>query len=154
LIGEYATSMVVAAEEFSASRRGFAVGVIAAFSSFGAIVCAAAVPHLLKLPWGWRSVYFVGIVPLSILAYARRGLKETERFTKIADATSKRPLMHIWRTPHKRRVLELGAIWFAAYIATQNGVTFWKDFAMTERGFTDAEVGAAISIAAVVAMPL
>jgi MFS transporter, putative metabolite:H+ symporter len=154
LIGEYVTSMVVAAEEFPTSRRGAAVGVIAAFSSLGAIVCAGLVPVLLKLPWGWRSVYFVGIVPLSILAYARRGLKETQRFAEIASTAEAKPLTHVWRTPHRRRVVELGAIWFAAYIATQNGVTFWKDFAVTERGFTDADVGIAITVAALVAMPL
>jgi putative MFS transporter len=154
LIGEYATSMVVAAEEFPASRRGLAVGVIAAFSSLGSIVCAGLVPVLLKLPWGWRSVYFVGIVPLMIVAYARRSLKETRRFEAIAATAAARPFTHVWRTPHRKRVLELGLVWFTAYIATQNGVTFWKDFAVTERGLTDGEVGIAISIAAVVAMPL
>jgi putative MFS transporter len=50
--------------------------------------------------------------------------------------------------------MELGAVWFAAYLATQSTVTFWKDFAVTERGFTDAQVGGSISIAAVVALPL
>jgi putative MFS transporter len=154
LIGEYVTSMVVAAEEFPASRRGAAVGVIAAFSSLGAIVCAGLVPVLLKLPWGWRSVYFVGIVPLAILAYARRGLRETHRFAEIAEKAGARSFMHVWKTPYRRRVLELGLIWFTAYIATQNGVTFWKDFAVTERGLTDADVGIAITIAALVAMPL
>ena len=154
LIGEYVTSMVVASEEFPTSRRGAAVGMIAAFSSLGAIVCAGLVPVLLKLPWGWRSVYFVGIVPLSILAYARRGLRETHRFEEIAKTAGAKPMMHVWRTPHRRRVVELGAIWFTAYIATQNGVTFWKDFAVTERGFTDADVGIAITVAALVAMPL
>lgn len=154
LIGEYVTSMVVAAEEFPASRRGAAVGVIAAFSSLGAIVCAGLVPVLLKLPWGWRSVYFVGIVPLSILAYARRGLKETQRFAEIAATAEAKPFFQIWRTPHRRRVVHLGVIWFTAYIATQNGVTFWKDFAVTERGLTDADVGIAITVAALFAMPL
>lgn len=153
LIGEYATSMVVASEEFPASRRGTAIGVIAAFSSLGSIVCAGVVPTLLTLPWGWRTVYFVGIVPLAVLAYARRGLRETRRFAELATTPAARPFTYLWRTPHRRRVIELGAIWFFAYIATQNGVTFWKDFAITERGLTDGEVGAAIAIAAVVAMP-
>ena len=153
LLGEYATSMVVASEEFPASRRGTALGVIAAFSSLGSIVCAGAVPHLLALPWGWRSVYFVGVVPLAILAFARRGLKETARFAELGKERSATPFVHIWRTPYRRRVLELGSVWFVAYIATQNAVTFWKDFAVTERGLTDGEVGLAVIIAAVVAMP-
>jgi putative MFS transporter len=154
LIGEYATSMVVAAEEFPAHRRGLAIGVVAAFSSFGAIVCAGLVPVLLRTAYGWRTVYFVAIFPLVTLAYARRGLKETRRFTEQGGAPPQRPLLHVWGTPYHKRVLQLGAVWFAAYLATQSTVTFWKDFAVTERGFTDAQVGAAISTAAVVALPL
>ncbi|HEX4475055.1 MAG TPA: MFS transporter [Polyangiaceae bacterium] len=153
LIGEYATSAVVAAEEFPAARRGTALGVIAAFSSLGSVVCAGVVPLLLKLPWGWRSVYFVSILPLVTVAYARRGLRETTRFAEQVRGEARPSLLRIWRTPHRRRMLELGAIWFTAYIATQNGVTFWKDFAVTERGFSDADVGKAIAVAAVVAMP-
>lgn len=153
LIGEYATSAVVAAEEFPSARRGTALGVIAAFSSLGSVVCAGVVPLLLKLPWGWRSVYFVSILPLITVAYARRGLRETTRFAEQVRDVARPSLLRIWRTPHRRRMLELGAIWFTAYIATQNGVAFWKDFAVTERGFSDADVGKAIAIAAVVAMP-
>jgi MFS transporter, putative metabolite:H+ symporter len=153
LVGEYATSMVIAAEEFPASRRGVAIGVVAAFSSLGAIVCAGLVPVLLKTPYGWRMVYFLAVIPLATVAYARRGLKETARFVD-QGAQSSRSLLHVWKTPYRKRVVALGAVWFFAYIATQNAITFWKDFVVTERGFTDKEVGAMISVSAVVAMPL
>jgi putative MFS transporter len=154
LIGEYATSMVIAAEEFPASRRGMVIGVIAAFSSLGAIVCAGTVPLLVQSPYGWRTVYFVAIVPLVIVAFARRGLRETARFAQQGAHPEVRPLLAIWKTPHRRRVVELGAIWFVAYIATQNTVTFWKDYAVTERGLNDAQVGGAIAVAAVASLPL
>jgi putative MFS transporter len=154
LIGEYATSMVIAAEEFPQSRRGHAIGTIAAFSSFGAIVCAGLVPFLIRSPYGWRTVYFVALLPLAIIAYARRGLRETRRFTEKGPADGPPRTFRIWKTPHRRRVLELGAIWFLAYVAAQNTVTFWKDFAVTERGLTDSQVGASVSVAAVVALPL
>jgi len=154
LIGEYATSMVIAAEEFPASRRGMVIGVIAAFSSLGAIVCAGTVPFLVKSPFGWRTVYFVAIVPLVIVGFARRGLRETARFAGQGARPEVRSLLAIWKTPYRKRVLELGAVWFVAYIATQNTVTFWKDYAVTERGLTDAQVGAAIAIAAVGSLPL
>jgi putative MFS transporter len=153
LIGEYATSMVIAAEEFPAKRRGLAIGTVAAFSSFGAIVCAGLVPILIRSPYGWRTVYFVSFLPLVLIAYARRGLRETKRFVEQGQGRAPPALLRIWRTSHRRRVLELGVIWFVAYIATQNTVTFWKDFALTERGLTDAQVGVSVSIAAVVAMP-
>jgi putative MFS transporter len=154
LIGEYATSMVIAAEEFPEDRRGLSVGLVAACSSLGAIICAGVAPFLLALPIGWRAVYFVGIIPLALIAYARRGLTETRRFAELGERAASRPLLHVFGTPHKNRVFALGAIWFIAYIGTQSTVTFWKDFAVNERGLTDKQVGAAISIAAVVAVPL
>jgi len=153
LIGEYATSMVIAAEEFPARRRGLVIGVIAGFSSLGAIVCAGVVPLLLRAPWGFRTVYLVAILPLGLVAWARRGLRETQRFEELA-AEPPRPLGEVLRTPYRRRILQLGAVWFVAYVATQNTVTFWKDFAVTERGFGDADVARAVTRAALVATPL
>jgi putative MFS transporter len=154
LLSEWAISMVMAAEEFPAARRGMVIGVVSACGSFGSIVCAGVVPLLLKTELGWRSVYFVGILPLLLLAYARRRLRETERFTSDVGQGQARPLLHILRTGHRRRVLELGAIWFLTYVCTQNGVTFWKEFALAERGMTDADVGMSISIAALGSMPM
>ncbi len=157
LIAEWATSMLYAAEEFPADRRGMVIGVIQAFSSLGSIACVAVVPTLLSTAYGWRSVYFVGIIPLVILAFARRGLKESSRFAKDvgeAGASAKQSLLHIWKTPHLRRMLQLALIWALTYTCTHNAVTFWKTFVVTERGFTAGDAGMAIAIAAVGSMPM
>ena len=60
LIGEWATAMVYAAEEYPADRRGTVIGVLQAFSSLGAILCAGVVPMLIKTEFGcccsrWRD---------------------------------------------------------------------------------------------------
>ncbi len=154
LIGEWAISMVYAAEEFPAERRGMVIGVLQAFSSLGAIVCAGVAPLLLGTEHGWRSVYFVGVVPLVLLAFARRNLQETRRFAAQAAATAPPPLGRILRTPHRRRVLQLGLIWFATYACSNTAVSFWKEFAVEDRGFTDGEVALSLTIAALVSMPL
>lgn len=154
LIAEWATSQVIAAEEFPAERRGLVIGVLQGFTSLGAITCAGLVPVMVRSPLGWRTVYLVAILPLVILAYGRRNLRETRRFDALSKVGSSRPFLYIWTTPHRRRVVQLGLIWFVSYIATQNAVTFWKDFALTERGMSDAQVGGMIVIAAVVSMPL
>lgn len=162
LLSEWAICMVIAAEEFPASRRGMAIGVVSGATTLGSIVCAGVVPSILASPlFGepdsrWRFVYFVGILPLLLLIVARRGLRETERFTAARRSmpAAARPLTAILRTPYRRRVLQLGLIWALTYVTTQTGVMFWKLFAQRERGFTDAEVGKAIIFAAVVAMPL
>jgi putative MFS transporter len=174
LIAEWAISMVYAAEEFPAERRGLVIGVISAFSSLGAIVCAGLVPILLSLYPGaravvregnelvlgyagyeWRSVYFVGVIPLILLAFARRNLKETSRFAEqVGEAHTKRKLTYILGTGYRKRVLQLALIWGLTYLCTNTVVTFWKDFAMTERGLDEAEVARSITVAALVSMPM
>jgi putative MFS transporter len=154
LIGEWVVSTVYAAEEFPASERGFVIGLINAFSSLGAVLCAGLVPLLLHAPWGWRTVYFVGTVPLVLLALARRNIRETARFEAL-PSSERRPteLFRIFATPYRRRVLQLALIWGLTYLCTQTAITFFKSRAVGELHRSEAEVGAIISAAAVLSMP-
>jgi putative MFS transporter len=155
LIAEWALAMVIAAEEFPAERRGLALGVIQAFNSLGSITCAAVAPILLDTPLDWRAVYLVGVVPLLLVAYARRSLKETDRFARYRaeHGEERRGLLAILRSPYRTRVLQLALIWGLTYVCTNTAVLFWKEFAVNERGFTDGDVGLAIAIASVGALP-
>jgi len=155
LIAEWALSMVIAAEEYPAEQRGFVLGVLQAFNSLGSITCAAVVPALLASPFGWRTVYLVGIIPLLLLAYARRGLKETKRFSDYAAERKdiKRPLTAILKSPYRKRVLQLALIWGLTYMCTNTVVVFWKEYAISEAGFTDGDVAKALIIASIIAMP-
>ncbi|MBX7191018.1 MAG: MFS transporter [Sandaracinaceae bacterium] len=155
LIGEWVVSTVYAAEEFPANERGFAIGLINAFSSLGAVLCAGVVPLLLRAPWGWRTVYFVGTVPLILLALARRSIRETTRFSQLS-AEERRPtaILRIFGTPYRRRVLQLALIWGLTYLCTQTAVTFFKSRAVDELHRSEGEVGTIISVAAVLSMPL
>jgi putative MFS transporter len=157
LLGEWAVAMVFAAEEYPAERRGAVIGIIQAFSSIGSIACAAVVPKLLHMQWGWRNVYFVGAVPLVIIAFARRSIQETKRFAEAkSDPTTPTAadLMRIVRGPYRRRVFQLAAIWGLTYASTNVVITFWKEFAVHERGFDDRAFGKAIALASIVAIPL
>jgi putative MFS transporter len=155
LIAEWALAMVIAAEEYPAEHRGLVLGVLQAFNSLGSIVCAAIVPTLLASPWGWRTVYFVGVIPLLLLAYARRNLRETKRFSEYADEQKKkrRPLTAILRSPYRNRVLQLALIWGLTYMCTNVMVVFWKEYAVNEAGLTDGQVAKALTIASIIAMP-
>lgn len=154
LLAEYAISMVYLAEEFPADRRGFAVGIMQGLNSFGAIVCAGLVPILLKTPWGFRSVYVVGSVPLLLMIWLRRGVRETERFEAIREQPRNTSLFAVFRSSYRGRVLLLAAIWGLTYICTYLTVTYWKTFAVNERGFSDAQVSHAVMIAALGSLPL
>ena len=158
LLAEWEISLIYAAEEFPAARRGLVIGVIQAFSALGSILCAVAAPALLATPFGWRAVYAVAIVPLVLLAWARRDLRESSRFEQQVlsrgGARERAGFFDVIRGPWRARVWLLGAIWFLSYCCTQNAMAFWKEFAVGERGWSDAEVGAAVSIAAALSLPL
>lgn len=155
LVGEWIVSTIYAAEEFPADRRGSTIGVIAAFAAVGAIVCAVLVPQLSRLPWGWRSVYFAGTVPLLLLAIARRGIKETDRWKNLTAAQRRRkPLLDVLRTPYRKRIFQLAAVWTCIHLCTQTAITFWKQHAMDDLHLEEGTVGAIIGGAAAVTMPL
>jgi putative MFS transporter len=160
LVGEWAISTVYAAEEFPAERRGLMIGLIQAFSTFGSIVCAGAVPLLLSLPWGWRTVYFVGTVPLILLAFARRSLKESRRFEALEPKEREgASILAIMRSPYRKRVFTLALIWAFTYVCTQTSITFWKEYAVAPAPAAGPHldagtVGLVITIAALGAMPL
>jgi len=153
LLAEYAVSMVVVVEEFPKERRAFAVGVIQTANSLGAIVCAGVVPMLLKLPWGYRSVYVIGAAPLLLLALLRRGLRETAHFQSISGRP-RGDFFAVFRSEQGKRVPLLAAIWALTYVCTYVIVNNFKDYMLTERGYDDAAVGRSVTIAALGAMPL
>ncbi len=150
---EVATVMVFAAEEFPAVRRGFVLGVIQGTSSLGAIVCAGVTPILTATALGWRTVYLVGGVPLLLVAYLRRNLRDSERFTHSAAKTTL-PFLRVFRSQHRGRLLLMSAIWALVMFCTQSALLFWKDFAVTTRHFTSAQVASCMTIAALGSLPL
>jgi putative MFS transporter len=155
LIAQWAVGMIFAAEEFPAERRAFVLGVIQAANALGVITCAAVVPWLLATPFGWRTVYFVGVLPLLLLPYARTRLKETELFTHhlSGDPTIDRRPLAIFRTRYRGRVVQMAFVWGLTYMSTNTALLFWKEFAVAERGFSDHDVGRAVVIASLVALP-
>lgn len=154
LLAEWATATVYAAESFAAEERGHRMGLLQGASSLGAIVCAGLTPILVASPLGWRAVYLAGAVPLLTLAWARRNLPETQRFQALAgEALSPPSLFEPLRGPFRGRVLQLALIWGLTYLCSNTAISFWKSFAVEERGFSDADVGRAQVFAALISLP-
>ncbi len=79
---EMLLSAVVIAEEFPPDARGRGVGALAAMAATGFGLAALFFAFVDVLPFGWRSLYFLGFVPLLILTSLRRTLPETAQFQK------------------------------------------------------------------------
>ena len=60
-------------------------------------VCVGVVPKLVDTAFKWRSVYFVGILPLLVLAYMRRDLKVVWDRLYQAPADQKLNISWDWR---------------------------------------------------------
>jgi putative MFS transporter len=80
-----AVAFVIITEEFPAAHRGFGVGMLAALGACGAGLAAALFSQINRLPYGWRSLYAVGAVPVALLPFFLSRVKETTRFARSAQ---------------------------------------------------------------------
>jgi MFS family permease len=73
--GEWATGAALVSESFPAKHRGKALAFVQSAWAIG--YGLAAVVNLLIMPlWGWRGVFFVGVVPALFTLWIRRRVEE------------------------------------------------------------------------------
>ncbi|MGD8417898.1 MAG: MFS transporter [Pseudomonadales bacterium] len=81
-----AVAVVIVAEELPASARGWGIGMLAAVSAIGHGLGAIMFGLIEVLPWGWRALYLLGVLPLLLLPVFRRQIQETARFRAHMEA--------------------------------------------------------------------
>jgi MFS family permease len=79
---EAAIAMVIVAEEVDAANRGWAIGLLAAVSSVGYGLAAIVFAFINMIPYGWRGMYAIALLPLAVIIPLRRVLPESARFEK------------------------------------------------------------------------
>jgi hypothetical protein len=77
-----AVAFVIITEEYPARYRGWAIGMLGALAACGNGLGAGLFAAIDHLPYGWRSLYAIGIVPLALLPLLRRQVSETRRFDR------------------------------------------------------------------------
>jgi MFS family permease len=83
--GEWATGAALVSESFPAEHRGKALAFVQ--SSWAIGYAAAALVNLLVLPvWGWRGVFFVGVLPALFTIWIRSGVEEPQVWRSTARA--------------------------------------------------------------------
>jgi MFS family permease len=74
--GEWATGAALVAETWSDEHRAKAMGLMQ--SGFAIGYALAALIAAIVLPrWGWRAVFFIGILPALLTLWVRRGVEES-----------------------------------------------------------------------------
>ena len=73
--GEWATGVALVSETFPARHRGKALAFVQ--SSWAIGYALAALVNLVVMPlWGWRGVFFVGVLPALFTLWVRRNVEE------------------------------------------------------------------------------
>ncbi len=79
---EAAIAMVIVAEEVDAAYRGWAIGLLGAVSNIGYGLAAIVFAFVNVIPYGWRGLYAIALLPLVLIIPLRRVLPESARFEK------------------------------------------------------------------------
>jgi MFS family permease len=92
--GEWAAGAALVAEMWPAQHRAKALALVQSSWAIG-YALAAAVVSVVMPPFGWRAVFFVGIVPALVTLWLRRSLREPEVWRKVK--TTKTPIYTLFR---------------------------------------------------------
>jgi MFS family permease len=90
MVAAAAVTYVIIAEEFPAEHRGWGIGILGAVGAMGHALAAGLFGAINQLPFGWRALYALGVIPLLLLPLFRREVKETARFEHRARARRSR----------------------------------------------------------------
>ncbi len=105
-----AMSLVIITEEFPARHRGWGIGMLGALGACGNGAAALMFVFIDDLPFGWRALYALGIVPMLLLPRLRREIQETRRFTEHRaqehETSAKHGLLTQWARPLKGFLLQ------------------------------------------------
>lgn len=98
--GEWATGAALVSETWPAQHRGKALGLMQSSWAIG-YGLAAIVTALILPRWGWRAVFFVGILPALLTLWIRRRVPEPEmwRQTRTGASGSRMAFGDIFRRP-------------------------------------------------------
>ncbi len=149
IVSAAVTSFVVVSEEFPAANRGWGIGMLGGVGAIGFGMGALLYGFVSRLPFGWRALYAVGLIPLVFLPALARGLRETARFAAAQAAREAsaspggalQPLAALLRR-HPRRALAIALIGALSSAGTGPSFQFISQFLQAERGWTPGSYAA------------
>ena len=120
--GEWATGVALVSETFPARHRGKALAFVQ--SSWAIGYGLAAVVNLIVAPgWGWRGVFFVGVLPALFTLWIRRKVEEPEMWRRTQD-TARGRISDLF-TPDRARVTVFIVVMNACCLFGWWGLNLW-----------------------------
>jgi putative MFS transporter len=162
LSAEFSIAIVMISEEFPDRLRGRGIAALHMVGLLGVVAGGALYGVVADSRFGWRGMYFIGIVPLLLVAFLRRGLKETVRFEALRAArrttanwtaelgAAIRNALAPIRGPYRNRVLLVAMLWNCVGLVGSPAVTFFALYAKRDHHWTSPQVGHAVMLAYVI----
>lgn len=125
--GEWASGAALVSETWPDEHRGKALGVVQSSWAVG-YAAAAIVTHLVLPTWGWRAVFFVGVLPAVVTAWVLRRVEEPQvwrqaRAAGAASAAARGRFADIFRGPMLR---------LTVFVTLMNACTLYGYWAFTQ----------------------
>ncbi|MGH7985026.1 MAG: MFS transporter [Candidatus Binataceae bacterium] len=141
---EATIAVVILAEEVDAAVRGWAVGLLAAVSTSGYGLAALVFALINVMPYGWRGLYALALIPLMLIIPLRRTLPESKRFAaealpEIRPARILEPLIAVFRA-YPRRLGMLLAVAFLSAMGGNAAGIFFPKFLQEAHGWSPSQV--------------
>ncbi len=97
--GEYGACMSLISESFSKKQIGRASSVAGIGAQVGAAL-AAILAAVIIPTFGWKMLYVVGVLPVLMVLFIRRGLTEPKEFKSVQSAEKKTKLSRLFESKH------------------------------------------------------
>ena len=128
---EAAIAMVIVAEEVDAAHRGWAIGLLGGVSSIGYGLAAIVFAFINVIPYGWRGLYAIALLPLVLIIPLRRSLPESARFEKeklegLRPVKIWEPVVQLYTAYPRRLVMMLSIAFLGAMGGNAAGFLFPK----------------------------
>jgi len=102
--GEWTTGAALIAETWPAEHRGKALGLMQSTWAIGEMIAAGVVALFLPR-FGWRAVFFVGVLPALIVFWIRRDVPESSIWLEQRETRKAGSLRLLWRKDLRRNGL-------------------------------------------------
>ncbi len=159
LAAEFGVAVTMISEEFPDSRRGRAIAGLHMVAFLGVTAAALVYAAMSESHFGWRGMYFLGILPLVLIAFLRRGIRETARFTALERdrVAGTRPQTTFWIAirkslkpfagPYRPRLLIVASLWNSIGLIGGPTVTYFSLYARRDHHWSSAQVASAVILA-------
>ncbi len=159
LAAEFGVAVTMISEEFPDDERGRAIAGLLTVAFLGVAAAGGLYGYVGPSRWGWRGMYFIGIAPLLLTIFLRRGLRETMRFRALTAMRTREGIArgHLWPKisesireiagPYRSRLIVVAILWNSIGLIGGPTITFFSLFARREHNWTAAQVGVAVILA-------